>query len=175
MQIWNFLCIFLWFWLVEDFWLFFPSPWIVCSARSSSCPVAVHYGKELLQISHRFNVPQLSLGASGRTRHSAQNQHLLFCCSAAVLPGAVPSMLGSEAVPALVPITVRFLKTGFWLIRGRKWSGRKSIYNSIVAQHRSSFRRWTRANGFHQLCNISDISLFTEITNLISIFPVIAD
>lgn len=54
----------------------------------------------------------LSLGASGRTGHTAQKQPLLFCHSAAVLPGAIPSVLGSEATPALVPATVRFLKTG---------------------------------------------------------------
>lgn len=85
-------------------------------------PSALHYGNEWLQISSRFNVPQLSLGASGRTEHSAQNQHLPFCCSAAVLPGAIPSAPGSTPTPALVPATVRFLQTGFWLRRRRaKW------------------------------------------------------
>jgi len=52
-------------------------------------------------------------GASGRTGQPAQNQRLLFHCTAAVLPDAIPSVPGSEATAALVSQTTRFLKTGF--------------------------------------------------------------
>lgn len=69
-------------------------------------------------------------GASGRTGHWAQKQPLLFSFSAAVLPGAVPSVLCSEAAPAHVPGTLRLLKTGVWLRRG-DWSGRRRFVTPL--------------------------------------------
>lgn len=78
-------------------------------------------------------------GASGRTGHWAQKQPLLFSFSAAVLPGAVPSVLCSEAAPAHVPGTLRLLKTGLTEEGGLKWQ--KEICNSTVVQHRTSLSK----------------------------------
>lgn len=132
-------------------------------------PSAVRYGKERLQISHRFNVPQLE-GQDIRLKSST-------CFSVAQLQFCLVLLHQCWVQKLLLLLCQQesgFLKQGFdW--GGGERSGRKSLYNSIVVQHRSSLRRWTRATGFHRFCSVSDISWFTEITKPVIFSPVIAD
>lgn len=69
------------------------------------------HGREWLQISHRFNVLQLSLEhleGQDTELKSALAFQLLSCNSAC----AVPSVLCSEAAPARLPAIVRLPTTG---------------------------------------------------------------
>jgi len=137
-------------------------------------PSAVCSGKEWLQISHRFNAPQLS-----REHLAGQDSQLKTsaCFSIAQLQFCLMLFHQCQVQKLLLLLCHKppgFLKQGFdW--GGGEGSGGKSLYNSIMGQHRSSLRRWPKAAGFHQFCSVSDVSWFAEITKPVIFFPVIAD
>lgn len=152
---WKFRSKIVWFWFgffLTKYSLFLLGLFSLQGLLDDSS--AEPHGREWLQISHRFNVLQLSLehleGQDTELKSSpcfsAAQLHFCWCCSISAVLRSCPCSCASNNQTS----------QGRGLIEkgGVKWQ--KEIYNSIMVQYRSPLRRQTRTTGFAQFCSVSD-------------------